>query len=208
MVESKSTHSFVHSLIQPVSQPALTIFPALCSEEYVFLWMPCHWTSRNLSIGRDRMRTPIIQSWQPPFILLTASSQHPPSVRPFINMTMLPSCLNFLHGHLRDLRRKVRLLKAACLFLQDLVSACLVNLFPPSCRHVAVVAQSCLTLCSSMDCSTLGFPVLHHLLEFARTLVYCISDVIQPSHPLLPSSPPALNLAQHQGRFQRVGSLH
>ena len=30
----------------------------------------------------------------------------------------------------------------------------------------------------------------------------------QPSHPLLPPSPPALNLSQHQGLFQWVGSLH
>ena len=30
---------------------------------------------------------------------------------------------------------------------------------------------------------------------------------IQPSHPLLSSSPPALNLSQHQGLFQQVGSL-
>ena len=28
------------------------------------------------------------------------------------------------------------------------------------------------------------------------------SDAIQPSHPLSPSSPPALNLSQHQGLFQ------
>ena len=34
------------------------------------------------------------------------------------------------------------------------------------------------------------------------------SDVIQPSHPLLLPSPPALNLSQHQGLFQRVSSLH
>ena len=31
---------------------------------------------------------------------------------------------------------------------------------------------------------------------------------IQPSHPLLPPSPPALNLPQHQGLFQWVSSLH
>ena len=30
------------------------------------------------------------------------------------------------------------------------------------------VAQSCLTLCNPMDCSTPGLPVLHHLLEFAQ----------------------------------------
>ena len=33
------------------------------------------------------------------------------------------------------------------------------------------VAQSCLTLCNSMDCSTSGFTVLHYLLEFAQTHV-------------------------------------
>ena len=34
------------------------------------------------------------------------------------------------------------------------------------------VTQSCLTLCSPMDCSTPGFPILHHLLEFAQTCVH------------------------------------
>ena len=52
-----------------------------------------------------------------------------------------------------------------------------------------------------MDYSTPGFPVLHHLLEFAQTRVHGISDAIQPSHPLSPASPPALNLSQHQGFF-------
>ena len=33
-------------------------------------------------------------------------------------------------------------------------------------------------------------------------------DTIQPAHPLSPPSPPALNLSQHQGLFQRVGCLH
>ena len=45
-----------------------------------------------------------------------------------------------------------------------------------------------------------GFPVLHYLLEFAQTHVYQVSDAIQPSHPLLPSSPD-FNLYQHQGLF-------
>ena len=31
--------------------------------------------------------------------------------------------------------------------------------------------------------------------------VPCIGDAVQPSHPLMPSSP-ALNLSQHQGLFQ------
>ena len=42
------------------------------------------------------------------------------------------------------------------------------------------------------------------------TLIYVhwVSDAIQPSHPLLPPSPPAFNLSQHQSLFQWVGSWH
>ena len=58
-----------------------------------------------------------------------------------------------------------------------------------------------------MDCSTPGLPVLHHLLEFAHTHVYWDSDAIQSSHSLLPFSPSALNLSQHQGLFQWVSFL-
>ena len=47
------------------------------------------------------------------------------------------------------------------------------------------VAQSCLTLCNPMDCSTLGLPVHHQLPEFTQTHVHHISDAIQPSHPLI-----------------------
>ena len=70
------------------------------------------------------------------------------------------------------------------------------------------VAQLCPTLCNSMACSMPGFPVPHYLLEFAQTHVHWIDDAIQSSHPLLPSSPPALNLSQHQGLFQWVLSSH
>ena len=37
-----------------------------------------------------------------------------------------------------------------------------------------------------------GLPVPHHLPKFAQVRVHCIGDVIQPSHPLMPSSPSAL----------------
>ena len=59
-----------------------------------------------------------------------------------------------------------------------------------------------------MDCSTPGFPVLHHLPEFGQTHVHRVGDAIQPSHPLSSPSPPAFNLSQHQGLFQSVGSSH
>ena len=48
------------------------------------------------------------------------------------------------------------------------------------------------------DCSIPGFPVLHHLPEFAQTHVQWVSDAIQPSHSLLSPSPPAFSLSQHQ----------
>ena len=56
--------------------------------------------------------------------------------------------------------------------------------------------------------SSPGFPVLHYLLEFAQTHVPWVDNTIQPSHPLPPLSPLALNLSQHQGLFQWMGSLH
>jgi len=56
-------------------------------------------------------------------------------------------------------------------------------------------------LCSPMDCSTPGFPVLNDLPELAQTHVHWVSDAIQPSHPLSSPSPPAFNLPQHEGLF-------
>ena len=47
-----------------------------------------------------------------------------------------------------------------------------------------------------------SFPVLHYLPEFAQTHVHQVSGAIQPSHPVSPPSPPALNLSQHHGLFQ------
>ena len=40
--------------------------------------------------------------------------------------------------------------------------------------------------CSPKDLNTQGFPVLHHLLEFAQTHVHWVGDTIQPSHLSLP----------------------
>ena len=46
--------------------------------------------------------------------------------------------------------------------------------------------------------------VPHHLLEFAQVHVHYISDAIQLSHPLTPSSPSAFDLSQHQGLSKLV----
>ena len=70
------------------------------------------------------------------------------------------------------------------------------------------VPQSCLTLSDPMGCWTPGIPVHHELLEFTQIHLHWVGDAIQPSHPLLSPSPPALNLSQHQGLFQWVSSSH
>ena len=70
------------------------------------------------------------------------------------------------------------------------------------------VAQSCLTLCDPMDCSTPGLPIHHQLPEFTQTHMHWVSDAIQPSHPLSSPSPPAFSLSQHKGLFKWVSSLH
>ena len=70
------------------------------------------------------------------------------------------------------------------------------------------VAQSCLTLCDPIDCSTPGLPVHHQLSEFTQTHVHWVGDAIQPSHPLSSPSPLAFNLSQHQGLFRWLSSSH
>ena len=53
---------------------------------------------------------------------------------------------------------------------------------------VFVKSLLCPTLCDPMNCSMPGFPVLHHLPEFARTHVHWVGDAIHHSilcRPLL-----------------------
>ena len=67
-------------------------------------------------------------------------------------------------------------------------------IFPFQLDHSSVinsVAQSCLTVCDPMDCSTPGLPVYHQLPELAPNHVHQVGDAIHPSQPhplpLLPS---------------------
>ena len=69
------------------------------------------------------------------------------------------------------------------------------------------VAQSCPTLCDPMNCSTPGLPVHYQLPEFTQTRVHWVGDAIQPSYPLLTSSPFVFNLSQHQV-FSNELALH
>ena len=68
------------------------------------------------------------------------------------------------------------------------------------------VSPSCPTLCDPMNHSMLGLPVHYQLPESTQTHVHCVSDAIQPSHPLSSPSPPALNLSQHQGLYFTVAA--
>ena len=74
----------------------------------------------------------------------------------------------------------------------------------------------CPTLCDPMDCSMLGFPVLHYLQEFAQTHIHWVGDVIQPSYPhgpllLLPSIFPSIrvfsNESAHRTRWPKYQSF-
>ena len=48
--------------------------------------------------------------------------------------------------------------------------------------------------------TSLSFSISRSLLKLMS--IESVSDAIQPSHPLSPLSPPALNLSQHQNLFQ------
>ena len=60
----------------------------------------------------------------------------------------------------------------------------------------------------SMDCIMPGFPVHHQLPELTQTHVHCISDAIQPSHPIIPFSSCLQSFPASLGLFQGVRSLH
>ena len=68
-------------------------------------------------------------------------------------------------------------------------------------REFVVVPSLSPTPCDPMDCSTPDSPVLHYLLELARTHVHWVGHAVQPSCPLSSPFPPAFHLSQHQGLF-------
>ena len=59
----------------------------------------------------------------------------------------------------------------------------------PKGNQFSSVNQLCPTLCDHMNHRTPGLPVHHQLPESTKTHVHWVSDAIQPSHPLLSSSP-------------------
>ena len=64
-------------------------------------------------------------------------------------------------------------------------------------HHYSVI-KLCPTLCDPVDCSMPGFLVFQYFPEFAQTHVHWFNGTIQPSHSLLPPSPPSFSLSLHQ----------
>ena len=56
------------------------------------------------------------------------------------------------------------------------------------CVFCCSVSQSCPTLCNRRDCSTPGFPVLHHLPELAQTHVCWVGDALTILSSVVPFS--------------------
>ena len=105
--------------------------------------------------------------------------------------------------HLSSLRAHLVIQASMFLHLSVVWSfyCCMYSLYEFSVQFSSV-AQSCLTLCNSMNHSTPGLPVHHHLPGFTQTHVHRVGDAMQPSHPLSSPSPPAPNPSQHQSLFQ------
>ena len=69
------------------------------------------------------------------------------------------------------------------------------------------VAKSCPALCDTVYSSIPGLPSPHPLPELTQVHIHWIGHVIQPSHPLPPSSF-AFSLSQQQGLFKRIDCSH
>ena len=83
-----------------------------------------------------------------------------------------------------------------------------VTLLKLYCSSIQLLSCVQLFVTPWLTCSRPAFPVHHQLPELAQIHVHWVGDAIQPSHTLLPPSPPAFGLSQHQGLFQWVSSSH
>ena len=116
--------------------------------------------------------------------------------------SIIALCHNVLHClyHIRSDRVPGELLSSS-----DIFSLPGSSVFSQS---ISSVTQSSPTLCDPMDCSTPGFPVLTNSQSLLKLMFI---ELVMPSNHLillLSPSPPAFNLSQHQGLFQRVSSSH
>ena len=82
------------------------------------------------------------------------------------------------------------------------------NIYHQMCVVLVVQSLSHVQLFATPWTAAHQAPLSSTFSELAQIHVHWVSDTIQPSHPLSPPSPPALNLSQHQGLFQWVGSSY
>ena len=148
-------------------------------------------------------KTPLRGKWQPTPVFLPGKFYRQRSLTGYIQST---GSQRVRHAH--EHARTCMWLVVIFLDINPTFITQVPSLDPDGSVQFSSVVQSCLTLCNSMDCSMLGLPAHHQLPEPTQTHVHWVSDAIQPSHPLLPPSPPALSLSQHQGLFKWVRSLH
>ena len=80
--------------------------------------------------------------------------------------------------------------------------------YDPGGECVCAVAQPCPAVCSSRDCSTPWFPVLHHLLEFAHIHVHRVGDTILTVSSSAVCFSFCLQSFQHQGLCQWISLLN
>ena len=143
-------------------------------------WGSCKWGVETLDDGGEKQRACMLCSWKL-------------QCQPCVDRGHMASVLKVNHsGQFRS--RKALSFTSFLLGPLGLIpeaTELLLNLFHCGC----LVAKSCLTLCDPMNCNTQGFPVLQSLQDFVQTHVHGVSDAIQPSHTLLPPSPPALDLS-------------
>ena len=71
-----------------------------------------------------------------------------------------------------------------------------------------MVSKLCLTLCSPLDCSTPGLPVLHHLPEFMQTqsiefVMTCSHLILSRPLLLLPPIPPSIRAFSNESTLRR-----
>ena len=100
------------------------------------------------------------------------------------------------------LTRRIFVIKVMCL-LFNMLSRLLIVFLP---RSSSVQSLSCVQ--HFVTPWTAACQASLSITNSIQTHVHCVGDAIQPSHPPLSPSPPALNLSQHQGLFKWVSSSH
>ena len=103
------------------------------------------------------------------YLLLTRAEVVPPEMQKCLKIVVWSRRRNWI----------LRILRWNFLFSPAVLIGCQVYSF-----CCCSVSQSCPALCDPMDDSTLGFSVLHHLLELTQTHVHWVGD----THPTISSS--------------------